>query len=105
MVRGELRRLPAQRTRGGHEQQGARYAVIVQSDDLLVLSTALVAPTSRSARAASFRPLIEIDGTPTRVMVDQTSVVDIERLGDLAGRLGADELRAVDDAVRLVLGL
>ena len=37
----------------GSEQQGSRYAVIVQSDDLM-LSTVLVAPTSRSAPPRSF---------------------------------------------------
>jgi len=35
--------------------------VVVQSD-LLPLSTWLVAPTSMSARAATFRPQVEIDG-------------------------------------------
>jgi mRNA-degrading endonuclease toxin of MazEF toxin-antitoxin module len=40
---------------GGHEQRENRYAVVVQPD-LLPLSTWLVAPTSTSARPASFRP-------------------------------------------------
>jgi mRNA-degrading endonuclease toxin of MazEF toxin-antitoxin module len=37
--------------------------------------------------------------------VEQTTVVDPERLGASAGRLHAHELRAVDDALMLVLGL
>jgi hypothetical protein len=37
--------------------------------------------------------------------VEQTSVVDPQCLGASAGRLGGDELRAVDDALMLVLGL
>jgi mRNA interferase MazF len=65
----------------------------------------LVAPTSTRARPATFRPAIEIDRTPTRVLVEQTSVVDPQRLGASAGRLDGDELRAVDDALMLVLGL
>ncbi|HEX8157242.1 MAG TPA: type II toxin-antitoxin system PemK/MazF family toxin [Solirubrobacteraceae bacterium] len=40
----------------GHEQHGARYAVVVQADELLGLSTVLVSPTSTRARAATFRP-------------------------------------------------
>jgi len=44
----------------GHEQSGVRYAVVVQSD-LLPLSTWLVAPTSTSARGATFRPEVSID--------------------------------------------
>jgi mRNA interferase MazF len=69
------------------------------------LSTTLVSPTSTSARAATFRPTISLEGTDTRVLVEQTVVVDPQRLGDSAGRLDADELRAVDDALALVLGL
>jgi mRNA interferase MazF len=105
MVRGEVFRLPAPKAARGHEQQGARYAVIVQADELMALSTAIVAPTSGSARAATFRPTIEIGGTETRVLVEQTTVVDPQRLGRSAGRLDAEELRAVDEALALVLGL
>lgn len=105
MVRGEVLRLPPPRGRRGREQTGARYGVILQADELLGLSTVLVAPTSTRARAASFRPLIELGGQETRVLVEQTSVVDPVRLGASAGRLAASELRAVDDALLLVLGL
>ena len=98
-------RLPAPGRARGHEQQGARYAVVVQADDLLGLSTALVAPTSTSARPATFRPTIELLGSETRVLVEQTTVVDPRRLGDSAGRLTAAEMQALDDALRLVLGL
>jgi mRNA interferase MazF len=89
----------------GHEQRGARFAVIVQADEFLGLSTILVAPTSTGARATSFRPTITLDGRETRVIVEQTTVVDPQRLGRSAGRLEADELRAVDDALTLLLGL
>lgn len=71
----------------------------------MALSTTLVAPTSTSARPATFRPTISLDDTETRILVEQTTVVDPERLGRSAGRLDADELRAVDEALALVLGL
>lgn len=104
-MRGEVYRLRAPRNGRGHEQQGARYAVVVQTD-ALPLSTWLVAPTSTSARAASFRPEIEIKGQPTRVLVEQTTAIDPEaRLGDMVGRLSASEISAVDQALREVLGL
>ena len=105
MVRGEVFRLPAPRRTRGREQRGARYAVVVQADELLGLSTVLVSPTSTNARPASFRPSIVLAGTETRVLVEQTTVVDPGRLGRSAGRLEAGELRAVDEALALVLGL
>lgn len=71
----------------------------------MALSTTLVAPTSTSARPATFRPTISLDDTETRVLVEQTTVVDPERLGRSAGRLDAGELRAVDEALALVFGL
>jgi mRNA interferase MazF len=105
MVRGQVFRLPAPRGARGHEQRGARYAVIVQADEFLGLSTTLVAPTSASAMPATFRPTIHLAGEETRVLVEQTTVVDPGRLGRSAGRLGSEELRAVDDALALILGL
>jgi len=105
MVRGEVFRLPASGRALGREQQGARYAVVVQADDFLGLSTALVAPTSTSARPATFRPTIDLLGAETRVLVEQTTVVDPQRLGDSSGRLNAAEIQALDDALRLILGL
>jgi len=78
---------------------------VVQADEFLALSTTLVSPTSTSALPATFRPTIEIAGTETRVLVEQTTVVDPQRLGRSTGRLDADELRVVDEALALVLGL
>jgi mRNA interferase MazF len=105
VVRGEVFRLPAPRAARGREQRDARYAVVVQADEFLALSTVLVSPTSISARPASFRPTITIDGTDTRILVEQTTVVDPQRLGRSAGRLDPDEMLAVDEALALVLGL
>ena len=105
MVRGEVFRLPAPARARGHEQRHARYAVVVQADELLALSTVLVAPTSTSAQPATFRPTIELGGSTTRVLVEQTTVVDPQRLGSSAGRLSASEMRMLDDALALVLGL
>lgn len=106
MVRGELVRLPAPRAARGREQQGERFGVVVQADELLGLSTMLVAPTSTRARPAPWRPLIEIAGTPTRVLTEQTRAVDAALMSErTAGRLDAHELRDVDEALLLILGL
>jgi mRNA interferase MazF len=79
--------------------------VVVQADELLGLSTVLVAPTSTTARPATFRPTISLEQGETRVLAEQTTVVDPQRLGASAGRLEAGELAALDAALALVLGL
>ena len=78
--------------------------MIIQSDDLM-LSTLLVAPTSRSAPARSFRPTIAIDNEETQVLIEQTSAVAPERLGEFVGRVSLSELQEINDALRLVLEL
>jgi len=77
----------------------------VQADELLALSTVLVSPTSTTAPARSFRPTIDLQGTSTRVLVEQTTAVHPDRLGRSAGRLSASELRDLDAALSLVFGL
>jgi len=104
VTRGDVYRvrLPAGR---GREQRGPRYAVVVQADELLELSTVLVAPTSRSALPASFRPDVEVAGNRTRVMVEQLRALDVRRLDDFSGRLSPEEIDGVDEALALVLAL
>lgn len=64
-----------------------------------------MAPTSTRAKPASFRPEIDIDGTPTKVLVEQVGAVDVDRLGDLAGHVSPEELWGIDAALLTVLGL
>ena len=103
-MRGEVFGLHAPRGSRGHQQSGSRYAVVVQSDQL-PLSTWLVAPTSTSARAASFRPEVDIGGVRTRVLAEQAAAVDPGRLGRSVGLLTFDEMRRVGAALRIVLDL
>ncbi|MDE0116394.1 MAG: type II toxin-antitoxin system PemK/MazF family toxin [bacterium] len=104
MQRGDVFRLRL--LRGvGHEQQGERFGVIVQSDALLPRSVVMVAPTSTRARPASFRPEVHVEGSATKVLVEQIGAVDAGRLGDLVGRLTPEEQWGVDTALAVVLGL
>ena len=59
MLRGDVYRFKLPKG-VGHEQHGDRYGVVVQADEFLPRSVVLVAPTSRSARPASFRPEIDV---------------------------------------------
>ena len=104
MRRGDVYRLKVPKGLG-HEQHGARYGVVVQSDALLPRSVVIVAPTSASARAASFRPVIEVAGRTTRVLVEQVGAVDVGRLGRRVASLTVEERWSVDDALALVLEL
>lgn len=104
MLRGDVYRFKLPKG-VGHEQHGERFGVVVQADELLPRSVLLVAPTSRSARPASFRPEIEVEGAATRVLVEQVGAVDAGRLGALAGHLSTEEIWGVDEALQTVLGL
>jgi mRNA interferase MazF len=104
VTRGDVYELSLRRGRG-REQRGPRYGVIVQAAAVLDLSRVIVAPTSRSAIALSFRPEIELEGTKTRVMVEQMRAVDPQRLGKCVHHLTLDEQHEVDQALRAVLSL
>lgn len=104
MLRGDVHRLGLPKG-SGHEQHGDRFAVVVQADEFLPRSVVIVAPTSRSARSATFRPEAEIEGETTRVLVEQLGAVDVRRLGEVVGHLTPEELWGLDEALLAVLGL
>jgi len=79
--------------------------VIVQSDALLPRSVVLIAPTSESARQASFRPEIQIEDEVTRVLVEQLGAVDVKGLGQQVGMASPEEMWGVDESLLTVLGL
>lgn len=95
-------RLPRGR---GHERRGCRFGVLVQANELLPRSVVLVAPTSQSARAASVRPEIEVNGETMRVLVEQVDAVDAGRLGSLVGHVTPEQQWGIDEALLTVLGL
>ena len=104
MVRGDIHVITLPRGRG-RVQHGRRYAVIVQADDLLALSTVVVCPTSTSTPPASFHPELPIADEPTRIMCEMIGAVDARSLGKQVEHLTLDEMRRVDDALLLVLDL
>jgi mRNA interferase MazF len=103
-VRGDVVRMPADKRARGAEQQGARYGVVVQSDDLL-LSTVLVTPTSTASMPMVHRPELTLLGERTCLLVEQTRAVRRDALGPVLGRLSFDDQRLLDDALRIVLAL
>jgi mRNA interferase MazF len=103
--RGDVFELRAPKPTVGHELAGRRYGVVVQADALLPRSVVLIAPTSRSARSASFRPEVVIDDVSTKVLVEHVGAVDTSRLGDLVGRVSSEEMWGIDASLLRVLGL
>jgi mRNA interferase MazF len=72
---------------------------------MLPRSVVIVAPTSQSARSASFRPEIVVQDEPTKVLVEQLGAVDAGLLGDLVGHVTPEEMWGIDEALLTVLGL
>ena len=104
MVRGDVFAITLPRRRG-RVQHGRRFAVVVQADDLLALSTVVVCPTSGSTPPASFHPEVTIGDEPTRVMCEMIGAVDARALGTEVGHLSLEDMRRIDDALQLVLAL
>jgi mRNA interferase MazF len=105
-MRGDVHSLRASRSARGHEQAGRRYAVVIQIDQLAHLSTWFVVPTSASAGAAIYRPEIAVDGATTRALCEQAAGIDPQaRLGEVVAHLTHPEMTAIEDAMRLLIGL
>jgi mRNA interferase MazF len=104
MRRGDVHVVTLAR-QAGHELAGRRYGVVVQSEAVGALSTVVIAPTSTSTAPTSFRPEIDLLGRRTAVITDHVRVIDRRRVGRRVDRLSSSDLRAVDDALKVVLGL
>lgn len=104
-MRGDVYETRDNPTAKGREQQGSRYAVILQSDTL-PMSTVIAAPTSTSARDASYRPEIKLMGRRTKVLIEQMQAVDPnQRLGRRVGKINFEEQLDIDRALKVILGL
>jgi mRNA interferase MazF len=104
LVRGDVHEITLPRRRG-HAQYGRRFAVIVQADQLLALSTIVVCPTSTSTPPASFHPEIVVSAERTLVLCELVGPINARALGRQVGHVTLDELRAVDEGLELVLDL
>jgi mRNA interferase MazF len=103
-ARGDVHEINLPR-RQGRVQHGRRYAVLLQADDLMGLSTVVICPTSQSAPSASFHPEVDLDGETSKVLCEMIKAVDGRKLGKQVGHLSVDEIRSVNDALELVLDL
>jgi mRNA interferase MazF len=104
VIRGDVHKVNLPRG-AGRVQHGRRYAVVVQANDLMALSTVAICPTSQSAQDASFHPEVELDGEKTKVLCEMVRAIDARKLGDRIGHLGLEDMSAVDAGLELLLEL
>ena len=104
MIRGAVYRIDLCRSRG-HEQGGRRLGLVVSPSDS-PLTVVTVIPTSTSAGASIHRPLLEIAGQRTRLLIDQLRSIDVTYVeGDPVDYLLRDQLEEVDLALAHYLGV
>lgn len=95
----------------GHEMKKTRPAVVVQNDvGNRNSSTTIVAPATGTHRGYPFEVLVETENSPfekdSSVRLDQIRVVSIEkRIHEVVGSLDAPIIDAVDEALKLSIGL
>jgi mRNA interferase MazF len=91
----------------GTEIRKTRPAVVISNDSCNTYgSRVVVLPiTSNVSSLYPGEARIELSGKPARVLGDQIRSVDKARLRSRIGRLRQEELRDVDDAIRITLGL
>lgn len=105
VIRGAVYRVDLGEARRGHEQRGKRLGLVL-SPTSMPWSVATVIPTSTTAQEAVFRPALEINGQPTRFLVDQIRSIDVDYIvGEPVHYLERDELAEVEHAVARYLGL
>jgi len=105
VIRGAVYKVNLGEEKRGHEQRGRRYGLVV-SPSSMAWSVATVVPTSRSAQEAAFRPIVELMGVQTRLLVDQIRSIDTRYIeGDPVAYLERDAMAEVEHAITRYLGL
>lgn len=91
----------------GSEVKKRRPAVIVSNDSAnRHLSRVVVVPlTSNTERLYPGEAMVEVAGQASKAMADQIMAADKARLEGQLGVLTAEDLLAVEDAIKVQLGL
>ena len=106
MKRGEVWWVDLDPARGG-EIGKRRPAVIVSNDKANAAQNRVqvVPVTSNASRVYPWEALVRVKGKSGKAMADQIRTLTKRRLTQRIGRVTADELARIEDAIRLQLGL
>lgn len=106
MLRGEVWWVSFDPSLGG-EIQKTRPAVIVSinASNRTLNRLQVVPVTSRTGRVYPCEALVDLNGELRKAMADQIATVSKQRLGTRIGVLSESDLRLVDAAIRIQLGL
>ena len=106
MLRGEVWWVNFDPSPGG-EMQKTRPAVIISNNDSnRTLNRIQVVPvTSQTDRVYPCEAIVSLNGDARKAMADQITTVSKLRLGARMGALSESDLRLVDGAIRVQLGL
>jgi mRNA interferase MazF len=105
MIRGAVYPIDLGDTNRGHEQRGRRLGLVI-SIDQDAWSTMTVLPTSTSAQASVFRPVVIVAGRETKILIDQIRTIDMSYVsGDLVDYLSRDDMAQVEHSLSRYFGL
>lgn len=106
MKRGEVWWVNFEPAMGG-EVRKRRPAVIVSNDaaNKHLNRLQIVPLTSAVDRVYPSEARVMLRGKPHKAMADQLTTVSKKRLANRVGRLSAEDLKGVEDAIRIQLGL
>lgn len=95
----------------GHEQRGVRPCVVVSDPDVTEDQRypllCVVPLTGRSGKGALYPAVAPGSGglrKPSYALLDQVRTVDKRRVRRIFGRIAVEELDAIDDGLKLLLG-
>jgi len=109
--RGEVWLLDLGQPKDDHEQAGRRPGVILQTDDLSVLSTVVIIPLTAQAKRAGFANTVSVPANEAGqdrdsvALCHQIRVLDRRKLIRKIGALAPERLSEIEVAVAFVLGL